>query len=292
MQAPTWLEVAHYTQGEPFMLEKTQLFAREWLPVCSASQLVNPGDYLGHVIGGWPIAAVRDGGQIRLFRNTCRHQQMMVLDKPSGNCTLIQCRYHGWQYRLDGAFQSAPSLVAPAPDTDTAATDLVALAMRSAAGLLFGHLDGQRQFDPQAPLVEASIVRTIEARASAAPAVTTIDTGCNWKVFIENAMVSGALFHWPLLLMRELPAGVQVIQVVPRSFVRTRVVSYLWADQSAADAATEQAASALAQDKAAGEALQARYAAGELDALSSNGEAEACLRVQAFRQQVSARLTA
>lgn len=286
------LEVAHYTQGEPFMLEKARLFAHEWLPVCSASQLVNPGDYLGHVIGGWPIAAVRDSGQIRLFRNTCRHQQLMVLDKPSGNCAVIQCRYHGWQYQLDGSFRSAPPLVAPAADADDATTRLVPLAMHTAAGLLFGHLDGHQQSDPKAPVLEANIVRKIESRAASSPAVTTLDIGCNWKVLIESALINGSPFSWPLLLVRELSAGLQVLQVVPRSFVRTRVVSYLWADADAIPAATEQAARALEQDKAASEALQARYATGELETLYTTAGAAARQRVQDFRQRVADRLAA
>lgn len=283
MNAPRQLDAAHYTQGEPFMREKAQLFAREWLPICAASQLTRTGDYLGHVIGGWPIVAVRAGDRIRVLRNTCRHQSMMVLDKPSGNCTLIQCRYHGWQYQLDGAFVSAPPLVAPAPDAARAAIDLVSLATHHAAGMLFGHLDDSAQ----APPLDEAIMRAAGAGNVAPDAATTLDIGCNWKVFVEYALANQLAYQWPLLALRRLSTGAQWLQIIPRSFLRTRIVSYVTTD---AAASVEEAARALELDKSACEALQARYAQGELSA-ALNGQGDDAQRqctgsVEAFRRRV------
>lgn len=287
VNAPRQIDATHYTQGEQFMLEKARLFAREWLPVCGVSQLVRSGDYLGHVIGGWPIVAVHTGDGIRLFRNTCRHQSMMVLDKPAGNCAVIQCRYHGWQYKLDGSFVSAPALVAPPADAGRDAVDLTGLQLHRAAGLLFGHLGaGDQRLSLDQALAD-SIGATTDHDQPVA--VTTLDVGCNWKVLVEHALASGLPYQWPLLATRSLPTGVQMLQIVPRSFLRTRVVSHVWGIGDGATAIA-QAAIALEQDKTTCEALQARYAQGDLTApqtVSGHATAAGCTdRIMAFRHRV------
>lgn len=283
MTAPSQLDPSHYTQGEPFMREKSQLFAREWLPICAASQLPQPGDYLGHVIGGWPVVAVRDTSGTRLFRNTCRHQNMMVLDKPAGNCSIIQCRYHGWQYQLDGTFAAAPPLVAPPENAARGANDLHGLGMYGAGSFLFGHL----QVDAAPPTLDDVIASKLAQRFTA---VHAVDIGCNWKVLAEYFVANALPYQWPLLAARDVVGATQVLQIIPRSFVRTRVVSYAIAADEAAPSAAEQAAQAVQQDRLACEALQARYALGELDALiAADGGAsrtERADRIGAFRRRV------
>ena len=53
------LAVDAYTGGEQFQLEKCTLFAREWLLFCAAGQLPEPGAFVTHTIGGWPLFVER-----------------------------------------------------------------------------------------------------------------------------------------------------------------------------------------------------------------------------------------
>ncbi len=221
MNPTTWLPPEAYFKGEPFMLEKSAIFAREWLPLCAASQLATHGDYVSATIGGWPLFAVRDGQTVRAYRNTCRHQNMMIVEKPVGHCDVLQCRYHGWQYALDGRFIAAPPLVAP---VDPAAQQhhLEPLSIGTWRGLVFGNLrDDASGFTAPAALAAVKMSVTEHAFVQ----VRTTDVACNWKTFVEQRLADGWDLEWPLLAVRSTSNALIAEQVVPRSFLRTRIVS-------------------------------------------------------------------
>ena len=49
-----------------------------------------------------------DEGELRAFRNVCRHRGSRLLSG-SGECKkAIRCRYHGWTYRMDGQLIGVP----------------------------------------------------------------------------------------------------------------------------------------------------------------------------------------
>jgi nitrite reductase/ring-hydroxylating ferredoxin subunit len=226
------LDAAAYTQGDVFMREKTTLFAREWLPLCADSQLKKAGAYVSATIGGWPLFAIQDSaGATRGFRNACRHQGMMVLDKRSGQCDALRCRYHGWTYDLDGRLLSAPPLVAPA-DISAESNRLQSVALEVWGGLVMLSLQ-----ERPAPVVAqtrriAQLVESARAARAAGQAFASIDVACNWKVVVENRLAAahakGARieYQWPLLLLHESAAGLRVEQIMPRSFLRTRLIAY------------------------------------------------------------------
>src|SRR4051794_41803341 len=56
-----------------------------------------------------PVLVVRDhDGEIRAFRNVCRHRGSRLLSG-SGSCgKAIRCLYHRWTYRTDGTLIGVP----------------------------------------------------------------------------------------------------------------------------------------------------------------------------------------
>ncbi len=72
-------------------------------------RLPNPGDYLTSTAGSQPVLVLRDEhGELRAFRNVCRHRGSRLLSG-SGQCgKAIRCRYHGWTYRTDGELIGVP----------------------------------------------------------------------------------------------------------------------------------------------------------------------------------------
>ena len=51
-----------------------------------------------------------EDGEIRAFRNVCRHRGSMLLTG-EGTCKqAIRCRYHGWTYKLDGTLIGLPEV--------------------------------------------------------------------------------------------------------------------------------------------------------------------------------------
>ena len=103
------LEPRHYRDPEITELEERRIFARSWQLVGHVGRLPNPGDYLTSTAGSQPVLVLRDEhGELRAFRNVCRHRGSRLLSG-SGQCgKAIRCRYHGWTYRTDGELIGVP----------------------------------------------------------------------------------------------------------------------------------------------------------------------------------------
>jgi nitrite reductase/ring-hydroxylating ferredoxin subunit len=242
-----------YSQGDAFQAEKRTIFSREWLPVCADAQLAKPGDFFTATVGGWSVVAVRDqAGAVRVLRNACRHQNMPVVGTPAGNCQNFRCRFHGWTYDLAGKFLSAPPPVAPA-GPKSAEHDLASLATASAAGLLFFSMG-----EP-APLPRLGALPPYGGTLST-------DIACNWKVAVEHLLgekPEGSrdfIWHWPLLTLRRAGDWAIVEQIVPHTFLRTRLLTHVFG------AAADEHRQAAGMIKHACELLQADRAAGVLAA--------------------------
>lgn len=251
------LTAEHYTQGAAFVAEKQHLFTQAWLPLGAVAQLAATGDYVSANVGGWPLLAVRGAdGTVRTLLNTCRHKNMLVAEQAQGHCEFFRCRFHGWTYRLDGRFREAPAPVAPA-DPASDAHHLTLLRTQMVHGMVCAHLQ------PRAADGEFAAVAGYAAHDYLG-AVTT-DIACNWKTLLEHALASepAAAWQWPLLLAHRL-GEVQVMQqIMPRSFLRTRLISHVYgnADRAAALAPVQAHADAW---QAACEALQAARANGSV----------------------------
>ena len=238
-----------YSQGDAFQAEKRTLFSSEWLPLCAEGQVEKPGDFLSATVGGWSVVAVRDRqGAVRVLRNACRHQNMQVVGAPSGNCEALRCRFHGWTYDLQGKFLSAPPPVAP-KDGPSSAHDLPSLAMSNVAGLVLFTL-GQPAALPELGRVAKAYGGTLAT-----------DIACNWKVCVEHLLAEHApspdfIWAWPLLTVRRAGPLTIVEQVVPHTFLRTRLFTHVFGGPAAA---YEQAAATI---KHVCEHLQADRAAG------------------------------
>lgn len=99
----TWYTVEGYHQ-----LDQTFLFPRNWQAIAHLSQLTSPGDCITASVADNPVVVVRGkDGLLRTFYNVCRHRggPLMMQD---GNCTMLQCKYHGWTYHLDGSLRGVP----------------------------------------------------------------------------------------------------------------------------------------------------------------------------------------
>ena len=216
------IQTTDYIQGEAFQTEKRTVFGRGWMPLCAAGQIAKPGDFLAQAVGGWSMLGVRDtDGAVRVLRNACRHQNMPVAGQPSGHCESFRCRFHGWTYDLQGRFLSAPPAVAPA-DTSPGATDLLSLPVRQMADLVFFTVEevssGFFPPDPGQPY-SGTIVT---------------DIACNWKVCLEHLLGSQGTsepefaWFWPVLVVRRSGSVVLVEQVVPHTFLRTKLFTHVF----------------------------------------------------------------
>src|SRR6476646_4337747 len=113
-------------------LEMLRSFPSVSLPTTATP---NPGDHAARVTFGVPLFAVRGrDGRARVFRNSCRHRGMALVEGP-GCAHALVCRYHGWTYRLDGSLSHVPHAEA-FPDLDESTRGLVEVDSREVDGLI------------------------------------------------------------------------------------------------------------------------------------------------------------
>jgi phenylpropionate dioxygenase-like ring-hydroxylating dioxygenase large terminal subunit len=105
----TWREpLAHYLSEDRFAAEIELVLRRYPTPFCPSAALPAIGSYVARDAALTPILAVRGSdGQVRAFRNACRHRGTMLAEGVGCEKAFV-CRYHGWTYDLDGALRHVP----------------------------------------------------------------------------------------------------------------------------------------------------------------------------------------
>jgi phenylpropionate dioxygenase-like ring-hydroxylating dioxygenase large terminal subunit len=179
-----------YTDAALYALEEERIFRREWLPLCRADQLREPGDYLALDLAGEPLVAVRGrDARIRVLSNVCRHRWMPLV-AGAGRAKAFQCPYHLWSYGLDGALLGAPGMEG-ARRFDRAATRLPELRSEVWQGFVLVNLDGDGAA-PLAPRLAALDARLARYRLGEMTTLATLeyDSAWNWKVMLENGAES------------------------------------------------------------------------------------------------------
>jgi phenylpropionate dioxygenase-like ring-hydroxylating dioxygenase large terminal subunit len=96
---------------EPAALEREQeaIFARSWQLAGHAADVAAPGRFTTARVGRESVLVVRgEDGELRAFRNVCRHRAAR-LREGRGECgKALRCPYHSWTYRTDGSLIGVP----------------------------------------------------------------------------------------------------------------------------------------------------------------------------------------
>ena len=187
------LPAAAYTSEAFLQLEYERIFARSWVFAGLAHELARPGDAAPVSVAGRPVLLLRDGeGAIRAFHNVCRHRCLKLVDEPGNVGPAIQCPYHSWTYRLDGALHVAPYFGGNDPRAvpdgfERAEHGLLPVRVGTWHDWVFVNLSGD------APPIEdfvAPLQRHLGGfDLSRMRHVVTVDLGeiaANWKLLMEN----------------------------------------------------------------------------------------------------------
>ncbi|MFC8906659.1 aromatic ring-hydroxylating dioxygenase subunit alpha, partial [Micromonospora sp. NPDC057140] len=181
-----------YTSDRVLAWERERFWRRGWVCLGRADRLAGPGEQAGLDVAGAGVLVVRDAsGQLRAFRNACRHRGHELVER---GCTVrrptVWCAYHAWVYRLDGTLRHAPRFDPPP------GADLDLLPVRSAqwAGWLFADLSGDAP--PLADVVGDLDAALAPYRPGELRVVATegYDVAANWKLLVENYL---ECYHCP-----------------------------------------------------------------------------------------------
>src|SRR5919201_4934520 len=136
------LEPHLYLDPEVAESEQRLIFERTWQLAGHVAQLPKPGAYITAWAGNQAVLVVRgENGELRAFRNVCRHRGSLLLTG-AGQCkAAIRCRYHGWTYRLDGELIGVPEARAFGERLDKSALGLLPARVEEMCELLFENLD-------------------------------------------------------------------------------------------------------------------------------------------------------
>ena len=131
-----WHEPVENYRSEERLRREIELLRRIPVPFCPSAALRNPGDYVARQAAGVPILAVRGkDGQVRAFRNACRHRGAEVASG-TGCANTFVCPFHGWTYGLDGELLRVQHEHG-FPDLDKSTHGLIPVVAEEHAGIVF-----------------------------------------------------------------------------------------------------------------------------------------------------------
>ena len=187
------LEARYYTDLGIYRQEQAGIFNASWQLVAPRSHFADTGDYVATDIAGTKVFIVLDdAGQLRGFRNLCRHRGAMLLKPGQGRCRSIRCPYHNWVYRLDGSLERAPWFAEDEPLTlDDWPLHPISVALWR--GLVFACVESRAPLTDQLGGLLTEIESDpIEDYRWAERRTLVFDA--NWKIYTDN-FVEG--YHIP-----------------------------------------------------------------------------------------------
>ncbi|WP_028923111.1 aromatic ring-hydroxylating oxygenase subunit alpha [Pseudonocardia acaciae] len=185
-----------YTDPKVFEAEQRAIFERSWMCVGRAEEVASPGRFLRTEVGGESVLVVagRDG-EVRAFRNLCRHRGAWLCTEESGAfARAIRCGYHSWTYGLDGRLLAAPNM-REMPDLVKAEHGLHPVRLQRWLGYLWLNLSSaarplNQQVEPQlrARLGGPEVLERYGVERLGLARRITYEVESNWKSVIENFM--------------------------------------------------------------------------------------------------------
>lgn len=138
---PDYVPVDAYISADYVRLEKEKLWPKVWQIACREEELPRPGDFYTYDIADESITIVRNrDGDIAAYYNVCPHRGRR-LTSGCGHMGKFHCRYHGWQWTLDGR----PAQIVDREDWDGALQDeditLQSVKVASWGGWIFINMD-------------------------------------------------------------------------------------------------------------------------------------------------------
>jgi phenylpropionate dioxygenase-like ring-hydroxylating dioxygenase large terminal subunit len=178
----SWKEPVENYRSKVRLEAELKILQSRTIVFCPSSALAKPGDYVARDVAGIPLIAVRGlDGEVRAFRNACRHRGVQLANG-HGCARSLVCPYHGWAYSLDGSLKNIPHENG-FPDVDKATRGLVAVACLQSNGLVFINQNPQTNIEHEVLSVPKLLPDGYRLLNSSQQIVKA-----NWKLHLESSL--------------------------------------------------------------------------------------------------------
>jgi phenylpropionate dioxygenase-like ring-hydroxylating dioxygenase large terminal subunit len=181
------LPAARYFDQQFYDLEIEHVFYKTWISAAHISELPIPGSYrLFEKLNLSIIISRGLDGEIRAFRNVCRHRGAAILKEEKGTARRFVCPYHAWAYSLDGKLVSVPEESYNFACFDKAQHPLHQVRCELWHGFIFINLD--KDAEPLADFLAqtSAEVADFPLEEMIVKDILTVDVDCNWKTAYDN----------------------------------------------------------------------------------------------------------
>ncbi len=139
------LPAACYADQKFFEAEQATVFSSFWTGVAASDQVRDAGNTIVRSVAGQSIIITRDDdGELRAFRNACRHRGTELLEDDCQLSGTIRCPYHRWGYSLTGSLIATPRFDEyPLEGFDRADYGLHPVRVEAFAGVVFVSLEAE-----------------------------------------------------------------------------------------------------------------------------------------------------
>lgn len=185
-----YLPKSDYISPKIVELEKSKLFPRVWQIACRIEEIPNVGDFVTYDIYDDSILVVRTGPgpqDIKAHFNVCQHRGRQLKEGCGNTGELIQCRFHGWRWSLDGKLQRVKSSEnwAGCPDFDEATLALKSVKVDWWAGWVWVNMDPNCEplrdyLAPVPQFLDGFLLENLRFNW-----YRTIKLPCNWKTVLD-----------------------------------------------------------------------------------------------------------
>lgn len=191
----TALDPELYVDPDGAAREQHAIFARTWQLAGHVADVREPGRFITATVGAESALVIHgEDGELRAFRNVCRHRATR-LREGRGDCgKALRCPYHGWTYRTDGRLIGVPEGRGFA-GLDKSQLGLMPARAEVFAGLVFVNLDPDAAplHDGLDGLAERLAPYGIERLERFEEATTS--QPANWKIVADNYLEG---YHVPI----------------------------------------------------------------------------------------------
>lgn len=177
--------------------DRQAVIARTWQYVGPSSRVAKHGDFMSDTIAGNPVVVVRDAnGDLKGYFNVCKHRGGPLAMEECGHSKVLQCKYHGWTYLLDGSLRGVPRFDRTEL-FDKKDFGLVPVALHEWQGMVFACIEPD--YAPAFEDVVAGISERIAPMDLSQLSFHRRDryqVASNWKVYVDNYLEG---YHIPLV---------------------------------------------------------------------------------------------